>query len=127
MPGPLSTGKQLDGYPQAWGAQFVSIIDHLGPASYTQLTNGTPPTGGDTIGPQEAGMRDIQAVIPVGLSDNGQYVALVTSGLSGRAEASGNATFFISYFVRAGGASWVEVSGATNLSGRTFRFLVIGR
>lgn len=126
MPGPIGAAKNLDGYPQAWGAQYVSVVDHAGPASYTQLTNGTPPTGGDTIAPAEAGMKVLQAVFG-GLSDNGQYLALVTPGIAGRGEVSGSLTFFISYFVRAGGASWVEVTGATNLSARTFRLLCIGR
>ena len=126
MPGPLSTGKQLDGYPQAVGGMYMSLVDHVGPTSYVQLVNGTPPTGGDTITPAEAGMKVLTAVF-AGLSDNGQYLALITPGVGQRGEVVNPGTFFISYFVRAGGAAWVEVTAATNLSGRTFRFLCIGR
>lgn len=126
MPGPLSTGKQLDGYPQPLGAMMMSLVDHVGPTSYTQLSNGTPPTGGDTIAPAEAGLKILTAVFG-GLSDNGQYLALITPGVALRSEVVNPGTFFISYFVRAGGASWVEVTATTNLSGRTFRFLCIGR
>jgi hypothetical protein len=125
MPGPLRAGATLDGYPAGgFGDRYVSIVDHLGPASYVVLTNGTPPTGGDSISAAEAGMKFLSAVLPVGLSDNGQFVALVTPGVGGKAEPP---SFFISYFVRAGGAAWVEVTAATNLSGRTFRFFCIGR
>jgi hypothetical protein len=125
MPGPLRLATTLDGYPAGgFGDRYVSVVDHLGPASYVVLTNGTPPTGGDSITAAEAGLKALSAVFAVGLSDNGQYMALVSPGIGGKAEPT---SFFISYFVRAGGAAWIEVAGAVNLSARTFRFFCIGR
>src|SRR5712671_6513190 len=125
MPGPLRSTTVLDGYPAGgFGDRYVSVVDHLGPVSYVVLTNGTPPTGGDSISAAEAGLKSISAAFAVGLSDNGQFMALVSVGVGGKAEPT---SFFISYFVRAGGAAWVEVTAATNLSARTFRFFCIGR
>lgn len=75
-------------YPKAPGDQPWSIIDVPGPASYTAIAPGTPPTGGQTITPQDCGLQSIDWVQSMG-SDNGQYdiVCLANPFVQGNAFA----------------------------------------
>src|SRR5437868_4905287 len=45
-----------------------------GPASYTQITVATPPTGGFTVKASDIGLNEIEWCA-VAISDNGKYVA----------------------------------------------------
>lgn len=118
---PLSSTAVLAGFPApAGGDRLMSIVDHKGPASYTQITTGSPPTGGDTITAQECGMKYITAVCGT-FSDDGQYEAVGGVGAAAGGEAT---SAFLLWQVAHTGA---EVSGATNLSGRTVRLIVYGR
>lgn len=112
-------GKPLAGYPHAIGAKWESVWDHTGPSSYTQVSTGSPPTGGDSVTAAEAGMSFFDSVEVVG-GDNGEYggVAFVDGGQNG---VSDTATLL--WNVSHTGA---EVSAATNLSARTLRLRAIG-
>ena len=122
MPGPLSASKALDGFPAGgFGDRYVSCVDHFGPASYTQVTTGTPPTGGDSISAAEFGLKALSMVWADGLSDNGQFNVLCSPGNSNRGEPT---TWFLEWVTAATGA---QVAGATNLSARSIRLFAIGR
>jgi hypothetical protein len=54
----FTTGnKPLPGYPQPIGEKYQVVFDHTGPSSYTQVTTGTTPTGGDKILANGAGLN----------------------------------------------------------------------
>lgn len=121
MPGPLRSAVTLDGYPQgAFGDRYASCVDHVGPASYIQVTAGTPPTGGDPLTAAEFGLKSLTMVFAA-MSDNGQFLAIVTPTVGAKGEP---VSWTIMYLTAATGA---QVAGATNLSGRTFRFFALGR
>src|SRR5580704_1656730 len=109
MPGPLSTTNIIAGFPQSWGSKIVSIIDHKGPASYATFASGIPPTGGDSISAAEAGMKFIDAVIPLGLSDNGAYQVWATPGIGNASEVP---SFFLAWYSY---SSFGQAGNGTNL------------
>lgn len=109
----------IPGYPQSEGAKVVSVITKAGPASYAQLSNATPPTGGQVVSAVEFGLKYIE-YLDVSVSDNGQYSAFATPGTS---EALACDTWRLAWFTRATGA---EVAATTDLSGRTVRLRAVG-
>jgi hypothetical protein len=120
MPGPLRAANTLDGYPQgAFGDRYASCVDHIGPAVYAPVVNGTPPTGGDVLTAAEFGLKALTMVWSCE-SDNGQYLAIVTPTIGGKGEPT---SWIIRYVTAATGA---EV-GAIALNARTFRFFALGR
>ena len=123
--------KPLPGYPQPSGEKYQVIFDHPGPASYTQLTAGTTPTGGDKISASGGGLNfggfdkvdggydstgQISAsVIPLGSGYGNatpsvivKYVSLVTATLGGQAQTAGS-----------------EIAATTNLSTFSWRMQAI--
>jgi hypothetical protein len=107
-------------FPQSVGSRVYSVIDHVGPASYTQITPGSPPTGGDVVKASEFGLRFISAVY-AGLSDDGTYNVEASMGIAGGQEVT-QATLI--WIVAHTGA---EAAGAANLSARSIRLFAIGR
>lgn len=114
-------------YPMPPGALFETVIDVQGPASYTVMVIGTPPTGGQTVFATDMGFREVHSVEIMG-SDNGQYdaVSYVNTGPSGSGNPPKRAgtQFQLQWFAAAGRT---EVTAATNLSARTMRLVVTGR
>jgi hypothetical protein len=84
------------------------------------MVNATPPTGGDALSAAEFGLKSLTMVWGA-LSDNGQFLALVTPTVGAKGEVTG---WTIRYVTAATGA---EVAAATNLSARSFRFFALGR
>jgi hypothetical protein len=120
MPGPLSSTKLLPGYPQACGGGLMSILDHIGPASYTQVTPGSPPTGGDVLTAAECGLKFIDAVSGQ-LSDDATYEAEASMTVNNAGEVTQVRLLWQT------AATGAQVAGATNLSARQIRFIVYGR
>jgi hypothetical protein len=121
MPGPLSSGPILNGFPaQGIGDRVISVVDHKGPASYASVVTGAPPSGGDSLTAAECGMKYIEAVF-AGLSDDGTYNVEASPTVSG----GGAATSAVLMWITAN--TGAQVGAATNLSARTIRCLVIGR
>lgn len=119
--------KNIEGYPTSFGNQRVCLFIHTGPASYTAITNATPPTGGDTVQAIEAGLKYLDALVCPMTSDDGQYIVQAVS-INGNGAGAGTAavpatTMKLRWLTAATGA---EVSGGTNLSARTIRLLAIG-
>lgn len=110
----------LKDFPQPWGNRMVSIIDHVGPASYTQITTGSPPTGGDVVTAAEFGLKSLSQVLAP-LSDDGTYNVEATLGLALGQEASQARLMWITANTGA------QAAGATNLSARSIRLIGIGR
>lgn len=110
---PLSTN--LPQYPAPPGNmnQVVSII--TGPASYTQVSPASPPTGGVAVTAAQLGLQSIHFAQAT-CSDDGTYVADVILPNNPLTDTVTGIILIIT--VAATGA---QVSGATNLSGRTFR------
>lgn len=68
--------RPMDGYPTSFGSSRASIFPVAGPASYTQITRGTPPataTGGQVITAVMAGLKFFDKVIG-GITDSGNYL-----------------------------------------------------
>lgn len=114
-------------YPMVPGALFETVIDVQGPASYTQLTIGTPPTGGLPVFATDMGFREIHSVEVMG-SDNGQYDAVIYinngPGSTGNPPKRAGSQFQMQWFASAGRT---EVGGGVNLAARTIRLVVTGR
>lgn len=113
---------QMEGeYPAVPGNKPISITDQLGPASYTVITTGSPPTGGQTINASAFGLQFLENVWAMG-SDDGQYVINVFMNPLYKNQPS--TSVLLQWIVAATGA---EVTGTTDLSGRTVRLMAIGR
>jgi hypothetical protein len=99
----------------------VSILDVPGPASYTAVVTGSPPTGGQLITAADCGLQSLDWVQSQG-SDDGQYDIMVVPAPF----SLGNPmpAVRLMWVVAATGA---QVTAAVNLSARTVRLYVTGR
>jgi len=108
-------------YPKIPGDSPISAVDVAGPASYTVVTVGTPPTGGQTVPASTFGLQALDFVWAQG-SNNGQYDVTVfplpfTLGDS-------FPSVMLMWSVAATGA---QVTAATNLGAIAVRLFAIGR
>lgn len=114
----------------AWGDRPYSVIDWNGPASYTQLTRGTPnaspaslPTGGQAINPAAFGLSaPIEGIFCAGSSTSGTYTVEAVQ-LTAYNQGNGNATWALIWTNTSTGA---EVAGATALQNETVRLIAFG-
>ena len=107
-------------YPQPTGRKLLSVANVPGPASYTQVTPGNPPTGGQVLSnlQQIFGFNYVDHV-DAGASSNGQYdVTVIHSSTD-----AGIPQITLVWTVAATGA---QVTAGTNLSGVTVRLKAIG-
>ena len=100
-----------------------TVVDIVGPASYTQVTPGSPPTGGQAISISALGLPVSVIWAQAMGSDDGTYDAVCL--LSPFNPLSGSRTGLILKWTNA--ATGAEVSGAVDLSARTVRIMAIGR
>lgn len=112
-------GLLVPDFPQSFGSKRVNIALLVGPASYTVITTGSPPTGAQALAATNFGMKFIDFAIG-GVSDDGQYEVVLTPATN---IATGQAAWIAIWKVAHTGA---EVTGTTNLSARTVRVLLIG-
>jgi len=110
----------FDGYPGAQGHKTQSVIEVVGPASYTQIGVAVPPTGGQSVLARTFGLKAIESCEASG-SDDGTYAVRVfyPNGASARPSAS----VTLQWITAATGA---EVAALTVLSGRTIRLRAVG-
>ena len=112
----------------AWGDRPYTLVEVAGPASYTQVVNGTAPaapTGGQAltgISLQLGPGTTPEGIIPVGGSTSGTYVVQAFQ-TGAYAQGAGNQTWALRWIVAATGA---EVAAAVNLSGEVVRLLCFG-
>lgn len=116
----MAAQSNLPDYPAPPGNKPVNIVNIVGPSSYTQISTGSPPTGGQVVKATDIGMQQIEFCFG-GTSDDGQYG--VEPILDGN-PAGGASQMRLAWYVLNTGA---QVSGATNLSARTMRLFVLGR
>jgi hypothetical protein len=118
MTAPLSGGISLvDGFPFSMGGdRYFSACDHKGPNPYPTLVPGTTPSGGDTIYPQEFGLKLFTRILP-GMSDDGTYI------IFGVVVPGGKQAQLIWVTANTG----AQVGNGTDLSGRTAKIEAIGR
>jgi hypothetical protein len=112
----------LSDYPAPPGNKRWVVADIDGPASYTAITPGTPPTGGQVVRAGDIGLQNIEWAQVSG-SDNGQYdgVCYIVGGLGNPAKAAGT-QFQLQWITAATGAE----AGAVNLSARSLRIVALG-
>ena len=116
----------LADYPDSFGAHRGSVFAHIGPASYTQMTK-SPVAGGDTVEAVEAGLKFFDAVIPVGMSDSGDYWVMAVAPAANPSDSKTGApatTWRLQWFLS---ASFTEVTGAVDLSAEVVRLFGVGR
>jgi hypothetical protein len=110
----------------AWGDRPYAIIEFAGPASYTQVTNGTAPaapTGGQAITPSNFGLTcGLEGIFVVGGSVSGTYTVQAFQATAYN-QGSSNTTWILRWITAATGA---EVTGSTNLSGEWVRLVGFG-
>lgn len=117
----MADTKMVDGINIGLGNRQIGLITHVGPASYTQVTPGTPPTGGDSVQASAFGLKFLEAVIALGLDNTGTYEV---NGIV-QSQGGGGATSALLLWNTAN--TGAQVSGATNLSASTVALLGIGR
>jgi hypothetical protein len=111
-------------YPTPPGGKPMSMCDVTGPASYTQMVNGTAPaipTGGQSVAASFWGLVGIQWAHG-GLSESGTYIVQVMLSPFGQNTLA--SALLLRWITQSSGA---EASPGANLSGETVRLMVIGR
>jgi hypothetical protein len=68
----MATVKVLAGFPSPPGNKLVAIGEVTGPSSYSTISTGSPPTGGQTVYATDFGMVALDFA-EGGASDDGQY------------------------------------------------------
>lgn len=109
----------LADYPSPPGNKMHCIHSITGPASYTQVTNGAAPSGGQVVTAKNVGLVSIEFAVG-SCSNQGTYVPLVIFDANPNKPMS---QIRIKWIVSATGA---EVAGAVDLSAVTARMLFIG-
>lgn len=131
----MARTNQID-YPTTIGDKRLALWKHAGPASYTQVVNGNPATGGDpiTLGElQAAGLKSADQLTALMTSDNGQFEINVVPVAGGQNSSFGVGPMFgpnpatvvarLRWIVSATGA---EAAALTNLASRTVMLMAIG-
>ena len=106
-------------YPKVPGDQPWSITDIHGPTSYTTVTSGTPPSGGQRITAADFGMGSFDFVVAMASNNGAMSVTVIPEGfaLGGSFEA-----VLLKWMTASG-----EVATGTNISSSTVRLMAIGR
>jgi hypothetical protein len=65
----------IRGFPQSDGAKIESVLDHIGPASYTQVSTGATVTGGDVVSAAAFGLKWLDYV-DASMDSTGVYTPL---------------------------------------------------
>lgn len=123
-------GKPLAGYPQPFGEKISLTLDRTGPASYTQVTPGAPPTGGDKFNASDVGLGGFDWV-DLGRDTTGQISATALLSLAGYANAVPYVIIYYTAQVSAtlggqGQTSGTQIAAATNLSTFSWRVKIDG-
>lgn len=107
----------LPGYVQPWGSKKVWVGDHQGPKPYV--------TGGESLsvnssGAPFGGIQGIEGVIPIGLTQSGNYyVVWSPAGSPGVVGQTGTLIWF-----QAG--TFTQAASAGDLSAEYVRLLIFG-
>jgi len=106
----------------AWGDRPYALIELTGPTSYTQVTNGAAPSGGQAVDNTtfglSAGMEGIEQVCA---SNTGTYEVIAIAAPFSPLQPSKN--WILRWLTSATGA---EVGAGVNLSAETIRLRAFG-
>lgn len=108
-------------YPKSPGDERWSVVDVVGPASYTVVTAGAPPTGGQVVPASAFGLQSIDAVFALA-GTNGTNGVRVIANPYNFGDSMANVTLM--WIVLATGA---QATAASNMSAQTVRLIAIGR
>jgi len=109
----------LPEYPAPPGNKNQVVATVAGPASYSQISIASPPTGGQTIKAVDYGLVDFDFVEP-SASDTGSDGVRVIYPNNPQAPVT---SVILQWFIIATGA---ERAGAANLSAKTVRLRMVG-
>lgn len=109
----------LPQYPSPPGSRNHTVHTLTGPASYTQISVASPPTGGIEVTAAQLGLVSIEWA-QGGCSDDGQYGLRAIFDNNPARDVS--KVRFEAYVLNTG----AQVSGSANLSSRTFRIYAFG-
>jgi len=104
------------------GDRIMVLFNITGPTSYTQVTPGTPPTGGLIISAQAFGLKDVEVVL-AGMDETGTYEVVATK----LAPASGSEFPNSALFMWRVATTGAQVAATTNLSTYTVHCVAFGR
>ena len=122
----MATRKNSIDWPTSWGDKRVVCLRHVGPTSYTQVSNATPATGGDIITPGGTGLKSADFVFAPMASDNGQYIAQLIP-INGNSDSTFGVQPSTSWTIRWLTASTgAEAAGTTNLASRNIMLVFVG-
>jgi hypothetical protein len=108
-------------YPAPPGDKRITMIQITGPASYTQISTGTPPTGGISVKASDLGLVEIEAILSVPTSNNGQFHLIPFPSAS---QLAPQKTVLFEAITTATGAQLAGASGS--LAALTFIIVAIG-
>jgi len=125
----------LAGYPQPFGSKLRLLVDHTGPASYSNIT--TSSGAGDVVHNTDVGMGGFEtfSITWQGFSASGNYTVRVFTGTSttsivNTAPFPGNAVTSVILVWYTNSTPFqstnTETANATNLSGETVRMDIFG-
>jgi hypothetical protein len=107
----------LPGYPMPMGDKYMVIFDHIGPASYANVS--TNAGAGDVLNALDIGMGGFDNVDVQGPSTDvsAAIVCYTPQGGSGNATPSVQLRWFTYPSAGTSGANGAEIANGTNLSG----------
>jgi hypothetical protein len=126
--------RPLNGYPTSIGSERASIMGLAGPTSYTAVTAGATPSGGQTVGAVAFGLKFLDFIVG-GETDSGRFFveAIPVTPTQGAPANSAGTTYRLRWVSRVtasvGGqaqVAYTEAAASTDLSGETVRLLAIG-
>jgi hypothetical protein len=106
-----------------WGDRPYAIIDWAGPSNYTQVSEATPPTGGQAITPANFGLvAGLEGIFMVGASTTGTY-GVVAMQAGGQQSGLPNPTWILLWYYLFTGS---EVVAGADLSTEKVRLIAFG-
>lgn len=126
--------RPLDGYPTSFGNQRACVCGVVGPTSYTVITAGSTPSGGQVVQAVTFGLKFLDHVVG-GETDSARFFVecIPVVPTRGAPQNSAGATYRLRWISRVtatvGGqaqTAGTEAVAATNLSGETIRLRALG-
>lgn len=108
-------------YPKSPGDERWSVIDVVGPSSYTVVTAGTPPTGGQVVTASAFGLMSLDCVFEIAGATGVNGVRVLANPYT---FGDSMPAVTLLWIVLATGA---QATAAANLSTQAVRLMAVGR
>ena len=117
------SNKLAGGYPTSIGSKVVSLVRHAGPSSYTVVTSGASPSGGDKVTASMFGLKTIDYLFAA-FDETGVYQVMPVIAKNGP-----TTSVILRWYTTAGGppATFTEAAASATLSGVYVHLLAIGQ